>query len=69
MNLLEQYKDRLSIAEKFYSKNHSGEKLSSQKKIVTAKCLDNVNKFITEQFSNSVGTQRADMGAFKRFAL
>ena len=31
--------------------------------------LDNTNKFMNEAFSNSVGTQRADLGEFKKFAL
>lgn len=68
-NLLEQYKSRLAVAEKYYAQNHSGERLSESKKIATAKCLDNVSKFINEAFNNSVGTQRSDLGMFKKFAM
>lgn len=39
MNLLESYKGRLAVAENFYAKSHNNEKLSNQKKIVTAKML------------------------------
>ena len=68
-NLLEQYKARLAVSEKVYSQTHNGQKLSESKKIATAKCLENVNKFINEAFNNSVGTQRSDLGMFKKFAL
>lgn len=69
MNLLEAYKNRLAISESVYSKAHNGEKMSNFKKITTARCLENLNRFINESFENSVGTQRADLGAFKKFAL
>lgn len=68
-NLCEAYKSRLAIAERFYSQKHAGEKLSESKKLVTAKVLENTNKFLNEAFENSVGTQRSDLGLFKRFAL
>ena len=68
-NLLEAYAKRLNIAEKFYAGRHNGEVLSEQKKLVTAVCLNNVNRFLTEAFSNSVGTQMADMGQYKKFCL
>lgn len=61
-NLLEVYKDRLAVADKLYAQNHSGERMSKFKKLATAKCLENVNKFINEAFENSVGTQRSDLG-------
>ena len=69
MNLLESYKGRLTVAESYYAKSHNNEKLSMNKKLVTAKMLENTNKFLNESFENSVGTQRADMGAFRKFAL
>lgn len=69
MNLLESYKGRLSVAESFYAKTHNNEKMSNQKKLVTAKMLENCNKFLNEAFENSVGTQRSDMGAYRKFAL
>lgn len=68
-NLLEAYSKRLKIAESFYAGRHNGEQLSDQKKLVTAVCLNNVNKFLTEAFANSTGTQMADMGQYKKFCM
>lgn len=68
-NLLEAYSKRLNIAESFYSARHNGEAMSDQKKLVTAVCLNNVNRFLTEAYSNSEGTQLSNLGAYKRFAL
>lgn len=68
-NLLEAYKGRLAVADKVYSESHNGEKLSNAKKLLVANCLKNVNAFLNEAFENSVGTQRADLGAWKKFAL
>ena len=67
--LLENYKGRLSIAEKYYAQQNAGKKLSNTKKLVTAMCIDNTARFINEAFANSVGTQRADLGRFKQFCL
>ena len=69
MNLLEAYKGRLSVADKIYSKTHQGEKLSESKKLMIASCLRNVNKLLDEAFDSSIGTQRSDMGAFRKFSL
>lgn len=69
MTLLETYSKRLAVAEKAYAKASGGQQLSEHKKLITARCLDNITKFLSEAFDNSVGTQRSDMGAFKRFAL
>ncbi len=69
VSLLEAYKDRLAVAEQVYSKTHLGESLSNQKKIATAKCLDNISNFMNEAFNNSTGTQRSDMGMYKKFTL
>ena len=69
MTLLEQFKGRLAIAEKQYSQTHNGEKLTESKKVATAVCLNNISKFLTESFENSVGTQRADLGLYKKFSL
>ena len=69
MNLLESYKGRLAVSESYYAKSHNGEKLSNNKKLVVAKLLENTNKFLNEAFENSVGTQRSDMGLFRKFAL
>lgn len=68
-SLLENYKNRLSIAESVYSKSHNGAPLDNARKILTAQCLRNVDKYMTEAFQNSVGTQRADMGQYKRFCM
>ena len=68
-SLLENYKNRLSIAESVYSKAHNGAPLDNARKILTAQCLRNVDKYMTEAFQNSVGTQRADMGQYKRFCM
>ena len=67
--LFEAYKNRLAVSESVYGKMHNGEKMSNSRKLATAKCLENVNKFMNEAFDQSVGTQRADMGMFKKFAL
>lgn len=67
--LLENYKGRLTIAEKYYAQQNAGKKLSNTKKLVTAMCIDNTARFINEAFANSVGTQRADLGKFKQFCL
>ena len=69
MTLFEAYKNRLAISESVYSKSHDGEKMDNNRKLVTAKCLENLNRFMNEAFENSVGTQRTDMGMFKKFAL
>ena len=45
-NLLEAYSKRIAISESVYSKQHSGAKMDNHKKLVVAKCLENVNKFI-----------------------
>lgn len=69
MNLLEQYKKRLNVSEQYYAQQHNGERLPSYKKIATAQCLQNVNSYLNEAFEHSVGTQRSDLGLWKRFAL
>lgn len=69
MNLLEQYKKRLDVSAQYYANLHGGAKLSDDRKFAVAMTLNNTAKFLNEAFSNSVGTQRADMGDFKRFCL
>lgn len=68
-SLFEAYKNRLAVADTVYGKMHGGEKMSSNKKLVTAKVLENTNRFMNESFDNSVGTQRADMGLYKKFCM
>lgn len=43
-SLFEAYKNRLSVAETVYGKMHEGAKMSNNRKLVTAKCLENVNR-------------------------
>ena len=68
-NLVEAYQKRIAICEQVYSRSHNGEKLSNNTKLVTAKCLQNVEKFLNESFDNSIGTQRSDLGTWKKFCL
>jgi hypothetical protein len=68
-NLLETYQKRIAVSESVYAKAHGGEKLDNNRKMAVAMVLNNTNRFMNEAFSNSVGTQRADMGDFKRFCL
>lgn len=68
-SLLEAYKNRLNVSESIYKRGHEGEAMSSQRKIVIAQCLKNTNSYLNEAFDNSVGTQRSDMGQFKKFCL
>lgn len=68
-SLLEAYANKLSIAESVYKKTHDGRAMSYNNKVTTAVLLNNVNRNLTEAFSNSVGTQRADMGDYKKFCL
>ena len=68
-NLYEAYKQRLAVADKVHAKSHNGQKLTESKKLTIAKVLSNTNKFLNEAFDNSVGTNRSDLGLFKKFAL
>ena len=67
-NLLEAYKNRLETANFVYNKATGGQ-LNESKKLVIAKCLENTDRFLNEAFANSVGTNRSDMGLFKKFSL
>lgn len=69
INLLEAYKNRLATSDSVYAKNHFGAKMDTTRKLMVAKCLENTNRFLNEAFENSVGTQRSDMGLFKKFCL
>lgn len=42
--LLENYKDKLSIANGLYAKSHNGQQMSESKQIVVAKCVDNISR-------------------------
>ena len=70
MNLLESYKNRLVVSESVYSKQHNGEKMDQHRKLVVAKCLNNVSSFLNEAFNSSTGaTQQSDLGLWKKFCL
>jgi hypothetical protein len=43
--------------------------MTGNQRLVVAKVLENTNRFLNEAFEMSAGTQRADMGMFKKFAL
>lgn len=68
-NLLEAYKNRLSISESVHQKTHNGAKMSSQKKLMIASVLNNTSKFMNEAFENSAATQRSALGDYKKFCL
>ena len=69
MKLLEAYANRVAFADDIYAQKHNGERMSDHKKLVVAKCIHSVNKFLNEAFENTVGTQRAAMGDYKKFAI
>lgn len=68
MKLLEAYAKRIQIAEGVYAQEHE-EAMPREKKVVVAALLNNANKYLTESFENSVGTQRADIKNYKKFVL
>lgn len=68
-NLLESYKNRISLAESVYQKSHNGAQMSSQKKLMLATVLNNTSKFMNEAFDASAATQRSALGEFKKFCL
>lgn len=67
--LLEAYAKKLAVAESVYGKTHEGRNMSYNAKVTTAVLLNNVNRALTEAYENSIGTQRADMGDYKKFCL
>ena len=68
-SLLEAYKKRLAVAESVHQRTHNGAKMSPQKKLLVATCLNNTSKFINEAFDQSAPTQRSALGDYKRFCL
>ena len=68
-SLFEAYKNRLNVANSVYANAHNGESMSSHRKLVTAKVLENTNRMLNEAFNNSVGTQQSDLGMYKKFCL
>lgn len=68
-NLLEAYKKRLAVAESVHQRTHNGAKMSPQKKLLVATCLNNISKFINEAFDHQAPTQRSALGDYKKFCL
>ena len=64
-NLLETYKSQIRVAEGYAAKNFDGMQISNTTKLNTAVVLDNTNRFLTE----SIATERADLGDYKKFCL
>jgi hypothetical protein len=69
MNLLETYAKRLKVSESVYKKENGDRNLTENQKITIARVLKNTSDYLNEAFSHSVGTQRADMGTYKKFCL
>lgn len=69
MKLTEAYAKRIKLAESIYSRANEGAKMDNNRKMVLAQCLKNVESFLNESFTSAVGTQRADMGAYKKFCV
>lgn len=69
VSLLEKYAPRLEVSEKVYSKATGETGMDNARKNCVAMVLENETNFLNEAFSNSVGTQRADLGAWKKFCL
>lgn len=69
MTLTEKYAKRIKIAESVYSGSHQGQVMDSNRKLMVATTLNNVNKFLNEAFSSADVTQRSSMGEYKKFCL
>lgn len=71
-SLLESYKGRIALAEKYYAAKHNGEKLSQEKKLLTAQVLKNTANFINEAYTagaQGIGVQASDIGMLKQFSM
>ena len=75
MNLLEQYKQRLDVSEKWFQNNRAGQRLDGTKKLAIATCLNNINRFMNENFDYGNATQAntpamtTGLGTWKKFCL
>ena len=67
-NLLETYSRQLKVAEAYVAKNFDGKTISANTALTTAVLLDNTNRWLTESM-NTVATERADLGDWKKFCL
>ena len=68
-NLLETYGKQLKVAEAYVNKHFDGKQVSDNTKLTTAVLLDNTNRWMTESLNESLATNRADLGAWKKFCL
>lgn len=68
-NLVESYKGRIALSEKYYAQKNDGAKMDAVRKMNLAECLSNTATFMNENFANILPTQMGDMGRFKRFCL
>ena len=69
-NLLETYSRQLKVAEAYVAKNFDGKTISANTQLTTAVLLDNTNRWMTESLGvNTEATERADLGAWKKFCL
>jgi len=78
MNLLEQYKNRIDVSEKYFQNTHAGQRLDGTKKVAIATCLHNINKFMNENFmgygagtnaNTPVPAEATGLGTWKKFCL
>lgn len=68
--LMESYKNRIQKADALYTKAHLNESMSYTAKTTMAVVLDNLSKKITgSSINESLATQRADLGDYKKFCL
>jgi hypothetical protein len=68
-NLLETYSRQLKVAEAYVAKNFDGKTISANTQLTTAVLLDNTNRWMTESLDPTTATERADLGAWKKFCL
>lgn len=79
-NLLEAYKQKLSVADSYYAKLHEGERMDNSKRLCLARVLENTQNFLNEAFAptgSGIGTGLAgqqlngnnSLGAWKRFCM
>ena len=81
MNLFEAYKKRLAVAEKVYAAKHHGETMDTNRKLVVATCLKNINGLLNEAFGAGSATQSGaavsvlnqqnpqTLGNYKKFSM
>lgn len=73
-NLLEAYKQKLSVADSYYAKLHEGERMDNSKRLCLARVLENTQNFLNEAFAPTAANggaaqQLGELGAWKKFCL